>query len=225
MAGANNNNYSKAGASIKPGPTQQKPLPDPSPSGPPFPFLDNHGPPPVYGFQMLDRRSIGLADGSVRSYFALPPQYQDFETNGGQGFEFRNRNQDYWINSSLGQQENNFLKRKFVDEGEERYGIARQRQQLLQYGNAGLNSNVIAGTSSVYGREDAMRGVKYMRGEEVECNVGRNKYNEVDQEAVKKAFFRFVKLVYEDVEKKKKYLVDGKEGPVKCVACSRTWIQ
>lgn len=27
---------------------------------------------------MLDRRTIVLADGSVRSYFALPPDYQDF---------------------------------------------------------------------------------------------------------------------------------------------------
>ncbi|KAK1272117.1 hypothetical protein QJS04_geneDACA013039 [Acorus gramineus] len=30
-------------------------------------------PPPAYGFHMLERRTIVLADGSVRSYFALPP--------------------------------------------------------------------------------------------------------------------------------------------------------
>nr|DAD43225.1 TPA_asm: hypothetical protein HUJ06_001455 [Nelumbo nucifera] len=29
---------------------------------------------------MLERRTIVLADGSVRSYFALPPDYQDFPT-------------------------------------------------------------------------------------------------------------------------------------------------
>ncbi|KAI6693221.1 hypothetical protein NL676_020931 [Syzygium grande] len=47
-----------------------RPLPDPAALGPP--------PSPSYGFHMLDRRTIVLADGSVRSYFALPPDYQDF---------------------------------------------------------------------------------------------------------------------------------------------------
>ncbi|XP_022999950.1 uncharacterized protein LOC111494278 isoform X1 [Cucurbita maxima] len=46
------------------------PFSDPSDLGPP--------PPPSYGFHMLDRRTIVLADGSVRSYFALPLDYQDF---------------------------------------------------------------------------------------------------------------------------------------------------
>lgn len=53
-----------------PPPGAQFPFPDPSHLGPP--------PPPTYGFHMLDRRTIVLADGSVRSYFALPPEYQDF---------------------------------------------------------------------------------------------------------------------------------------------------
>ncbi|CAH2050999.1 unnamed protein product [Thlaspi arvense] len=69
-----------------------KPLPNPSPiqatqpigpappGEPPFQLLDGLGPPPppAYGFHMLERRTIVLADGSVRSYFALPPDYQDF---------------------------------------------------------------------------------------------------------------------------------------------------
>ncbi|KAJ4968622.1 hypothetical protein NE237_015323 [Protea cynaroides] len=46
------------------------PFPDPAGIGPP--------PPPAYGFHMLERRTVALADGSVRSYFALPPDYQDF---------------------------------------------------------------------------------------------------------------------------------------------------
>lgn len=184
---------------------------------------------------MLDRRSIALADGSVRSYFALPLNYQDFVTpvppprflgneyNGRGGFgmspdfrDSRNKNQDYW--NSLGKESS--LKRKFVDDGEERDGLARQRQQLLQYGNAGLNAN--GGTSNVYGREDEMRGAKYMRGEEVERNGGRNKYNEVDQVALKKAFLHFVKLVNENLGLRKKCLADGKQGRVECVACRRS---
>ncbi|XP_043691917.1 protein SUPPRESSOR OF GENE SILENCING 3-like [Telopea speciosissima] len=54
----------------------------PGGAGPPFPFPDLAGigppPPPAYGFHMLERRTVVLADDSVRSYFALPPGYQDF---------------------------------------------------------------------------------------------------------------------------------------------------
>nr|BAK02434.1 predicted protein [Hordeum vulgare subsp. vulgare] len=32
-------------------------------------------PPPPYGFNNLDRRTVHLADGTVRTYFALPPDY------------------------------------------------------------------------------------------------------------------------------------------------------
>lgn len=218
-----------------PKPSPQKPLPgNPSPSGAPFPYPDNHGPPPSYGFHMLDRRSIGLADGSVRSYFALPLNYQDYVTplapprflgnEGNVGKQFpmspdfrdsRNKNQEYW--NSLGKEGS--LKRKFVDDGDERDGLARQRQQLLQYGNAGLNSS--GGTSNVYGREDEGRGGKYMRGEEVGRNGGRSKYNEIDQVALKKAFLHFVKLVNEDSGLRKRCLADGKQGRVQCVACRR----
>ncbi|GMH08432.1 hypothetical protein Nepgr_010272 [Nepenthes gracilis] len=77
-----------------PSPAQQKPQNEPVPhsgaAGPVLPpGLPLQGPdsvsmgpppppPPSYGFHMLDRRTIVLADGSVRSYFALPPDYQDF---------------------------------------------------------------------------------------------------------------------------------------------------
>ncbi|KAK6929966.1 XS domain [Dillenia turbinata] len=96
----------------------------------PSSYPDGPPPPPAYGFHMLERRTIVLADGSVRTYFALPPDYQDFPQGpnpmnyGGRmfphgGFEnrmppmmnsegFRDRedpyrqgkNQDYW--NSLG---------------------------------------------------------------------------------------------------------------------------
>ncbi|KAL8105096.1 uncharacterized protein LOC141677915 [Apium graveolens] len=210
-----------------------KPSPQhPSPSVGPFIYPDNHGPPPSYGFHMLERRSIGLADGSARSYFALPLNYQDFGTQippprflGNEGKQFpvspdfresRNKNQEYW--NSLGKE--GTLKRKFVDEGDERDGLARQRQQLLQYGNAGLNSG--GGTSNVYGKEEDFRGGKFMRGENGGRIGGKGKFSEVDQVALKKAFLHFVKVVNEDSGLRKRFLANGKQGPVACVACRRS---
>ncbi|XP_021897062.1 proline-rich receptor-like protein kinase PERK9 [Carica papaya] len=83
---------SKANPSPKTGPTPSPAHPktstEPAPRSsapaqiPPFAFPDPAAlgppPPPAYGFHMLERRTIVLADGSVRSYFALPPDYQDF---------------------------------------------------------------------------------------------------------------------------------------------------
>lgn len=250
---------------------------------------------------MLERRSFVLADGSVRSYFALPPDYQDFtpppprpvmphggpELGLGFGKRFpplgpmspefrdredlfmRDRNRDYW--NSLGldgrgggpmPHPENSLKRKGGDEGErgwkdEREGkdgndeFARQRQQLLQYGNAGLNPNgypigfgergeFVAGTSNPYprdvadvGRGDELRASKYMRvGGGYENFHGRqagiggdnvsHKHNDVDQSALKKAFLHFVKLINENVSQKKNYLENGKQAPLQCVACGRS---
>uniref|UniRef100_A0A5B6Z536 XS domain-containing protein n=1 Tax=Davidia involucrata TaxID=16924 RepID=A0A5B6Z536_DAVIN len=305
----------------KPGPTPSpshpKPPTDPVPhpglgptsSGSPFPFPDGLGPPPppAYGFHMLERRTVVLADGSVRSYFALPPDYQDFapmprpvDPSGrllphGLGLagpelgfdkrfppvgpmspEFRdrddpymrNRNQDYWNSLGLDGRGGpmptpleNSLKRKYGDEGErgrreEREGkdgtdeFARQRQQLLQYGNAGLNPNgypmgsgkkggFSAGTSSPYprdvadiGRGDEFRAGKYMRiGEGYEnlhprqSGVSDNmrlKHHDVDQGALKKAFLHYVKVTNENASQRENYLEDGKQGPLQCVACVRS---
>lgn len=62
------------GAGPSPGPGGHA-IPPPAGDSP-FPLHhDPAGPPPPqpYGFQNLERRTILLADGSVRSYFALPP--------------------------------------------------------------------------------------------------------------------------------------------------------
>ncbi|XP_068650768.1 uncharacterized protein [Aristolochia californica] len=59
-----------------PPPLAPIPLPPPGPAAPPFPLPDLRPPPvppPAYGFHNLERRTLVLADGSVRSYFALPP--------------------------------------------------------------------------------------------------------------------------------------------------------
>ncbi|KAG0456214.1 hypothetical protein HPP92_024002 [Vanilla planifolia] len=119
-------------------------------------------PPPTYGFQHLERRTIVLADGTVRSYFALPPDYpmeprgdklfhpgpvhgldpsfpppgQPF---GHEGFRepppFARGGVDYWSSLGLdGPAGSSLLKRKYGDEE-----FSWHRQQALQHGSSGVN--------------------------------------------------------------------------------------
>ncbi|KAL6532340.1 hypothetical protein OROGR_014310 [Orobanche gracilis] len=233
----------------KPPAPKPKPRPgDPSPrpenpnaiSGPrPIFPLNDLPPTPSYGFHMLDRRTTVLADGSVRSYFALPPDYESFThmslpglhpeflVRGELGLErpplpmspgflcpdVRTQKPEFW---NPGPESS--LKRKFGED--ERFGrfdgFERQRQQLLQYGNA-----TGPGPSAGYnlGSGEEMRASKSMRF--LEGSSSRLKHGEVDQHALKKAFLHFVKLVFETANHRKSYLADGKQGPVPCLACDR----
>ncbi|KAI4317829.1 hypothetical protein L6164_025665 [Bauhinia variegata] len=262
-----------------------------------FPFQDlaslGPPPPPKYGFHMLARRTIVLADGSVRSYLALPPDYQDFippphpvdpsgrllpigpgldqggfdkrfpqgapVTSGGFHLDDqfgRGRLQDYW--NSLGVDgrgpAEGSAKRKFGDEDvkdrrDERDAIFRQKRQLLHYANpngfprgpGGDRDEFSVGTSGPIKRElldpsrDAeLRASKYMRVGGIYDNVGfrqsgvvgdnmPHKHLEVDQNALKKAFLHFIKLINENALQKKNYLEDGKQGRLRCIACSRSF--
>lgn len=189
---------------------------------------------------MLDRRSIVLADGSVRSYFALAPDYENFAHMSrpafrpgflGQG-EFgldrapfpmspdfrgpdgRARNPEF---RNVGLE--NSLKRKFAEDerGGRDDGFNRQRQQLLQYGN--VNG---PGPSGGYdlGRGDEMRAAKNMRYNE--GTSSKLRHSEVDQNALKAAFLHFVKVVFETANQKRSFLMDGKQGPLPCLACGRS---
>ncbi|RZC80869.1 hypothetical protein C5167_043435 [Papaver somniferum] len=147
------------------------------------PFTDpvNFGPPPPppsYGFHMLERRTIVMADGNVRTYLALPPDYQDLP--GGRHMDERgiilSDQGDYWNSvgldgrGSLLPPEGGSLKRKYGDGDERdprdlrdpRDEFSRQRQQLLQYGNPNGfplghadrgGGDYLAGTSSPFGRD------------------------------------------------------------------------
>ncbi|GER39200.1 DNA-directed RNA polymerase subunit beta [Striga asiatica] len=233
----------------KPPPAKPRPRPeDPSPRPenlnaipgprPVFPINDPL-PPPSYGFHMLDRRSIVLADGSVRSYIALPPDYENLAlphrpglrpelmgrrefglerpplpmSSGFPGPDAMSRNLEYW-NSGL----ENPLKRKFGESEREGRddGYERQRQQLLQYGIANG-----PGLSAGYnlGRGEEIRASKNMRV--LEGSSSKIKHGEVDQNLLKKAFLHFVKLVFETGNQRKNYLADGKQGPVPCLVCGR----
>ncbi|XP_019168073.1 PREDICTED: uncharacterized protein LOC109163818 [Ipomoea nil] len=217
-------------------------------------FLDPPPPPPPANgngnvVHLLERRTLVLADGSVRTYFSLPPDYHDFsplpprEFRGpGLGFdrnfpvspdlcpEFRDdpflhtRNHDY--QGSLGLEEQgvgpvtgtgheNSMKRKFWDEETEANDyIDRKRQQLLQLGNLGDNSQGMNELDTGTGRGSEETKI-------AEVNTHRLKHHEVDQKALKKAFLRFVKSVYEIPKQKNRYLANGKQGHLQCEVCGR----
>ncbi|KAI9196086.1 hypothetical protein LWI28_020946 [Acer negundo] len=216
----------------KPSPAQSKPPADPPhapfpPNGPLFPFSERP-PPPAYGFHMLDRRTIVLADGSVRSYFALPPDYQDFpprHADPAQRF-FDNRftqpmspdaagfreNLEFWNRPIGGPDGPGSMKRKYgVDDDKE-------RQLSMQYPNS--RGEGLAGTSGLF--EPESRAAKYMRTGGGVHIVEKHNYAEVDQNALKKAFLHFAKLINENVGQRKAYLENGKQGRLHCAACPRS---
>lgn len=186
---------------------------------------------------MLERRSIVLADGSVRSYFALPPDYEKFTQMVRPSFrpgflghhEFGLERPPFPMSPDFlgpdGRARNmgpeSSLKRKFGEDerGGRDDGFERQRQQLLQYGNA---NGPGPGPSVVYnlGRGEELRAPKSMRY--AEGSSSKLKHSEVDQNALKKAFLHFVKLVFESANQKKSYLANKKQGSLPCLACGRS---
>lgn len=196
--------------SPRPGPSPRLPLAGPSSPLPP-PFADPMAalgppPPPSYGFHMLDRRTIVLADGSVRSYFALPPDYQDFPTRPFPPRPELGMPQDYW--SSLG-----------LDSGRPGPSEGPGKRKLRD--DRALEApewkrQQLAGPS-----RDGVEMPPFSRdGKFVSGNV-RLKHLDVDQRALKKAFLYFVKSVNENPHQRKKYLENGRGGALKCLACNR----
>lgn len=119
------------------------------------------------------------------------------------------------------------MKRKFgfgEERDRDRDGdeFARQKQQLLQYGNAGANLG--SGTSSPFRRDDEYRNSKHMRVG-AGANVGGSSNNINSRQdvridpAVMKAYLHLVKLIYEDPKQRKNYLENGKH--LQCLVCGR----
>ncbi|XP_065863302.1 uncharacterized protein [Euphorbia lathyris] len=249
---SNPNSNSKANANPNPSPKPNNTGPSHKPAsntphkdpvnslpGPSFPFPDlGPPPPPTYGFHMLERRSIVLADGSARSYFALPPDYQDFPPrppvpprflpmgpnhdfpgpSGGprfppmspEGLGFRDNNQN----------QSSSMKRKFGG-GEEELRFGNNSNGL--YPGPSHRGEFYSGTSSPFrrGLGDESRAGKYMRmGSDGGDLV--NKHHDVDQNMIKKAFLHFSKLINETEAERKRYLEDVKQGRLQCLACGRT---
>eukprot|EP00258_Populus_trichocarpa_P009343 XP_002315768.3 uncharacterized protein LOC7474208 [Populus trichocarpa] len=199
---------------------------------PPFPFTDlGPPPPPTYGFHMLERRTIMLADGSVRSYLALPPDYQDFPRpplpprflHGGPTPEFLPGGPRFPPRSPdvLGFQNQN--KRKFEEEL-----VKHGNSSSSNYNNNNSNGrNYTLGGAGTSNAGDEMRAGKQMRissGDGVGFVTSNNNRNvgEVNQSELKKAFLHFVKVINENEADRKKYLEDGKQGRLQCVACGRS---
>lgn len=184
---------------------------------------------------MLERRTIVLYDGSVRSYFALPLDYQDYPTRpllgprdfGSPPLGFRD-NRDNWnrpgegpgpLKRKYGEEEKDLREEK-KEESRQRFGLPNAK--IYSLGSGGLYRP--AGTSSPF-RNEEMRAAKFIRvgGGFENNNLGsNNKHLEVDQNALRKAFLHFVKAVYENAMQKKNYLEDGKHGRLQCLACGRS---
>ncbi|XP_045787979.1 uncharacterized protein LOC123883275 [Trifolium pratense] len=221
----------------KPNTNIPKPNPNPSPKLPndhpaliPFQFPEpGPPPPPAYGFHMLERRTIILADGSVRSYFALPPDYKDFAPlprpldrfgfppGPGRHPDFQNP-----MEVALG-------KRKYGEDGRDEF--AKQREHLLRNAN-GFANRVPGGGEFPPGpsgpiKRDMMEPVdlrpsKHLRVDGVGSANNSNanaRHVQIDQSAVKKAFLHHVRLINDNPFLKKNLLEDGKQGRFQCVAC------
>ncbi|EPS62287.1 hypothetical protein M569_12506 [Genlisea aurea] len=152
-----------------------------------------------YGFHMLERRAIVLVDGSLRTYFALPPDYENLSI-----VPPRPRPSDrdsHWHSFPIPTDDgfrrpgnaNYFGKRKFDEVDEDEDGINRDAKAIVEIR-----------TSS-----------KSMR-----LPDGAPNHADIDRQAVNRAFLRFIKLVYETPGYKKKCLGDGKKGTLQCLACS-----
>ena len=127
---------------------------------------------------MLERRTFVLADGTVRSYFALPPDYQDFNPMpppmpmpmlpphrlpGSPGGGFNRHQQDYW--NSLGldgrgpgpggpsMEGPSSMKRKYMNEEEEKH-----RQQFGIGNGFPIGNEFLAGNSGPFGRSGGVGG-------------------------------------------------------------------
>lgn len=166
---------------------------------------------------MLDRRTIVLADGSVRSYFALPPDY-DF-THRFLRNDLGNRFSLQLSPEAGGFRDTREFWSKPIGGGPDGAGPMKRK-----YGNdkqfANPSGEGLAGTSGNF--EEELRPVKLMRnGVGGGQSVVKHSYFEVDEIALKKAFLHFVKAINENVAQRKSYLENAKQGRLQCIACRR----
>ncbi|KAL2324401.1 hypothetical protein Fmac_023459 [Flemingia macrophylla] len=103
-------------------------------------------------------------------------------------------------------------KRKYADDDDApaRDDLARHRDHLLR--NANGLSRAPAGDFSA-GPSDS-RPSKHPR-----LDGGNSRHSQVDQNALRKTFFNFAKLINENVSQKRSFLEDGKQGRLHCLAC------
>ncbi|OAY82286.1 hypothetical protein ACMD2_06259 [Ananas comosus] len=138
---------------------------------------------------------------------------------------------DYWASLGLdgprGPSESgpSSLKRKYGEDDE----LAWSRRHVLLYGGAGGNPPGLP--PGVGGERDDLRSSKHAK-------LGAGGYEglpsrsarvddapavplDVDKQALKRAFLKFSKTINESFSQKKNYLENGKNEPLKCIACGR----
>ncbi|KAF2284203.1 hypothetical protein GH714_019889 [Hevea brasiliensis] len=127
-----------------------------------------------------------------------------------EGLGFRDNNQNH----------NPSTKRKY-DGGEEEFRFGNKPNGL--YPGPDYRGEFLAGTSSPFRRNlsDESRAGKYIRiaGDSVGVII---KHLEVDQNKLKKAFLHFTKVINETEAERNRYLEDGKQGRLQCLACGRS---
>ncbi|XP_077247756.1 uncharacterized protein LOC143887554 [Tasmannia lanceolata] len=221
-------------------PPINKPIPN-SLSDPilPLPFPHSSGILPSNGIHMFDRRNIVLADGTVRSYFALPPNYSHPHLGLGLGFENQFHLSSLGFDGRGPPMLESSLKRKYSDdEGRGgRDGFTRQQyRNPKNTKNPNGGPDFMVGASDSLGREilDCRRGVMHglpgdseeeeeedlkMNNSEEDLKTKNSDVNPID---LKRAFLLYSKLINENAVQRKNYLENGKHGgPIRCLPCGK----
>ncbi|CAH9122214.1 unnamed protein product [Cuscuta epithymum] len=214
-------------------------------------FLDPRQTPPApapgYGIQMLERRTLVLADGSVRTYFALPQNYRDFsplprtEIHRPQpGFDRQFQSSpdlhpEYCGDPPLHSRNQNFRDSPLLDwhdggqvlmPGNDN-SIKRKYLDEKREDNDSLSrrrqkllqlANGDNGSPGISGSHIGRGPEEFITAEQ---SAQPLKHHEVDQKALKKAFLHFAKAVYEGAKLKNRYLANGKQGYLQCTVCDR----
>ncbi|XP_078430897.1 RNA recognition motif XS domain protein [Wolffia australiana] len=202
-----------------------------------LPRLDLEPPPPLqpYGFQDLERRTIVLADGSFRSYFALPPDpplnppRQEGDgllghapTEGiskrkyDEQLQFVHRGNDLEFagrpNSHYRDEGNDLRSSKHSKVGGEGYDRGRSSGHYKEELNdLRLPKHAKIGDDGFEGSSRRSRG----DGDSSAAAI------DVNPDAVNRAFLRLSRMIYEDPLTKKNLLEGGKDKPLSCLACGR----
>uniref|UniRef100_A0A0E0CVF9 XS domain-containing protein n=1 Tax=Oryza meridionalis TaxID=40149 RepID=A0A0E0CVF9_9ORYZ len=150
-------------------------------------------PPPSYGFHNLDRRTMLLADGSVRTYFALPPDYPFEPTPLPQLPHLpRGAGPDVWPPHHPPPQQlaQHDAKRKHLAEHDEGFHSRLPKQPRFEAAPPPQQQQQLLPPHAA-----------------------------VDRHALRRAFLKYAKMLNESAAQRRSYLEGGR---VPCLACGRS---
>ena len=178
--------------------------------------------PLAYGFQDLERRTISLADGTSRTYFALPP---DPPPNSGRPFSFR---PDSGV---LGRAPQEFRELPTFSR-DQRVSPERASSVKRKYGDnvsylGNSNSNRMSNGRDEIDNSRILKQAKFGVSED---NSARRRRGDVEDavsavdvniEGVNRAFLRFSRMIYENSSLKSSFSENGKNESLSCLVCGR----